>query len=205
MIGKPASRLFLGLAVLVAALQSAALGYIVVTRDHLLKNGREVLLNVQPLDPRDLFRGDYVTLGYDITRISGEALGPKGDVPDGIERGGTFYAVLSLDGASNTWRITRVSARFPDDVAASEAVIKGRVRALYDLGRASPGEAAAGKTLVARYGIETYFVPEGTGKVLEDKVRSAAIKAIVALGADGTAALKGLIVDGERRDLPAIF
>ncbi len=205
MIGKPVSRLFLGLAVLVAALQSVALAYIVVARDHLLKNGREVLLNVQPLDPRDLFRGDYVTLGYEITRISGEALGPKGEVPEGIERGGTFYAVLSLDAASNTWSIARVSARLPNDLAANEAVIKGRVRQLYDVGPAASGEAPAGKTIVARYGIETYFVPEGTGKALEDKVRSASIKAIVALGADGTAALKGLIVDGERRDLPAIF
>lgn len=194
-----------GLIALAGTVQTAALAKIVIDRQSLLTKGREIIIKTVPVDPRDLFRGDYVTLGYDITRISGEALGPKGDVPDGIERGGTFYAVLSLDGASNTWRITRVSARFPDDVAASEAVIKGRVRALYDLGRASPGEAAAGKTLVARYGIETYFVPEGTGKVLEDKVRSAAIKAIVALGADGTAALKGLIVDGERRDLPAIF
>src|SRR6516164_5539853 len=28
-----------------------------------------VLLKVMPVDPRDLFRGDYVILGYDITRI----------------------------------------------------------------------------------------------------------------------------------------
>jgi len=201
MIGKPASRLFLGLAVLVAALQSAALAYIVVARDHLLKNGREVLLNVQPLDPRDLFRGDYVTLGYEITSISGEALGPKGDVPEGIERGSTFYAVLKQQ--QNAWSVARISANYPADVPADGVIIKGRVRAIYTI--PTTRQQAAVTTVLGRYGIETYFVPEGTGKALEDKVRSASIKAIVALGADGTAALKGLIVDGERRDLPAIF
>ncbi|MBL8882434.1 MAG: GDYXXLXY domain-containing protein [Hyphomicrobium sp.] len=203
MIGKPASRLFLGLAVLVAALQSAALAYIVVARDRLLKTGREVVLSVTPVDPRDLFRGDYVTLGYDITRISGDALAPRGDVPEGIERGGTFYAVLSLDAASNTWSVARVSADYPRGVGADEVVIKGRARAIYTT--PATRQEAGTATLLGRYGIESYFVPEGTGRALEEKVRSHSIKAVVAVGADGTAALKGLIVDGERRDLPAIF
>ncbi len=33
-------------------------------------HGKTVLLQVVPVDPRDLFRGDYVTLGYDISRVS---------------------------------------------------------------------------------------------------------------------------------------
>ena len=48
----------------------------------------------------------------------------------------------------------------------------------------------------ARYGIESYFVPEGTGKVLETQVGEKRIRALVAVGRDGTAALKGLEVDG---------
>ncbi len=56
-----------------------------------------------------------------------------------------------------------------------------------------------------RYGIENCFVPEGTGRALEDKVRAHKIEAIVAVAADGTAALKGLIVDGERHEDPPLL
>jgi uncharacterized membrane-anchored protein len=56
-----------------------------------------------------------------------------------------------------------------------------------------------------RYGVETYFVPEGTGRALESKVRDHKIEAIVAVGADGQAALKGLVIDGERHVDPPLL
>ncbi|HIE31672.1 MAG TPA: hypothetical protein EYP67_04720 [Methanosarcinales archaeon] len=31
--------------------------------------GQEIVLKTDPIDPRDLFRGDYVTLSYEISRI----------------------------------------------------------------------------------------------------------------------------------------
>jgi len=201
MIGKQTPRVFLGLAILVAALQTAALAYIVVARDRLLKTGREIVLSVTPVDPRDLFRGDYVTLGYDISRITGQALGADEKIPKGIERGSIFYAVLQQQ--QDAWSVVRISAHYPADVAAGEVVIKGRVRAISTI--PATRQQAAAATLLGRYGIESYFVPEGTGRALEERVRSHSIKAVVALGADGTAALKGLIVDGERQDLPPIF
>lgn len=198
--GKSLSRrAFWVLVVLVAAAQTAALAYVVVGRDRLLKHGREIVIPVQPLDPRDLFRGDYVTLGYPITQISNVAGGAApGQPPPGIARGDTFYAVLKpADG--ETWTVARVSASFPSDVAPEEVVLRGRVRQIY------AGAAGEGPSIVARYGIETYFVPEGEGKVLEKQVLERSIKAILAVGSNGEAALKGLIVDGERREHPPIF
>jgi uncharacterized membrane-anchored protein len=56
-----------------------------------------------------------------------------------------------------------------------------------------------------RYGIETYFVPEGTGRALESQVREHKIDAILAVGSDGTAALKGLVIDGERHVDPPLL
>ena len=41
----------------------------VVDRTLLLKNGREIVLPIVPVDPRDLFRGEYVRLGYDISTV----------------------------------------------------------------------------------------------------------------------------------------
>lgn len=187
-------RTILPLFLLVAALQTAALGYIVVGRDRLIKNGREIVMQVQPLDPRDLFRGDYVTLGYPITQfnIAGEQL------PDGVERGGAFYAVLRK-GENDAWSVARVAASYPKDAAADEAVIRGRVQNVYT------GPEGKGYTLNGRYGIETYFVEEGKGRKIEEGVREHTVKAILAVGSDGEAALKGLIVDDVRTDYPPIF
>ena len=56
-----------------------------------------------------------------------------------------------------------------------------------------------------RFGIESYFVAEGTGKVLEDSVREKKIQALVAIGTDGSAALKGLVIDGQRHEDPPLF
>ena len=46
-----------------------------------------------------------------------------------------------------------------------------------------------------RYGIESYFVQEGKGKAYEDAVRRSKLWARVALAADGTPALRGLVIE----------
>jgi uncharacterized membrane-anchored protein len=56
-----------------------------------------------------------------------------------------------------------------------------------------------------RYGIETYFLPEGTGRALETEVRGGKIDAIVAVDATGTAALKGVVIDGKRHVDPPLL
>jgi uncharacterized membrane-anchored protein len=48
------------------------------------------------------------------------------------------------------------------------------------------------------YGIENFFVPEGTGHDLEKLVGERKLSALVAVDDDGNAAIKGLIVDGKR-------
>ena len=41
--------------------------------------GKEVLLEIRPVDPRDLLRGDYVTLDFNISHY-GETNLPYGDI-----------------------------------------------------------------------------------------------------------------------------
>src|SRR5690606_25052583 len=65
----------------VAVLQTAALGWMVYERVRLLQTGREAVLPIVPVDPRSLFRGDYVRLSYDVTRVPGRLI--KGDVSRG--------------------------------------------------------------------------------------------------------------------------
>lgn len=77
--------------------------------------------------------------------------------------------------------------------------MKGYVRAAFRAGNDTFD------TVAIRYGIESYFVPEGAGKALEQGVQDKKIQALVAVGSDGTAALKGLIVGGERHEDPPLL
>ena len=54
---------------IVAAAQTAALGWIIAARVNLINTGQEVVLNIITVDPRSLFRGDYVILSYGISRL----------------------------------------------------------------------------------------------------------------------------------------
>lgn len=169
----------------VAALQTATLGYIVYKRVALLASGREIAAEVIPVDPRDLFRGDYVILGYTFAQ-RGEV-----PVPDATRTGATLYVTLKPAGGAK-WDIASVSARYPETTAAENVVIKGIVNHVLPKTDTTPAMASL------RYGIESYFVPEGTGRELEEKVRDKRITAILAVGRNGDVAIKGLSVDGER-------
>ena len=77
-------------------------------------------------------------------------------------------------------------------VDPANVVLKGRVDTVW------PGAEGKPPNGRIRYGIESYFVPEGTGKEIESAVRDKKVRAVLAVGADGTAAIKALEVDGKR-------
>jgi uncharacterized membrane-anchored protein len=181
----------------VAVVQSAALFNMVYQRDRLLKTGKEIVLPVQPLDPRDIFRGDYVTIGYDFNLLKKSNTETDPDF-NGFSPGSTAYVTMTPT-PSGGWTKAHVGSSYPSQVAPGDVVIKGSVKQVW------ASENPAESMVNVRYGIENYFVPEGTGRALEDKVRTHKIEAIVAVAADGTAALKGLIVDGERHEDPPLL
>jgi len=191
-----APRYFLPLLIIVALVQSAALFKMVYDKDRLLKTGHEITMPVKPLDPRDLFRGDYVTLGYDVSTLN-KSNTPEGRIAE-LRAGSAAFVTLSPK-ADGGWTVKDVAPAFPTQVAAGDIVLKGRVR------NAWAQAGGSEKTVSVRYGIESYFVPEGTGRALENQVRDHKIEAIVAVGSDGTAALKGLVIDGERHVDPPLL
>ncbi len=170
----------------VAFLQSLVLGWMVFDRVSLLTNGREIKAAVVPVDPRDLFRGDYVTLGY------GFSTGAEVALPEGARQGDTVYALLKSSGPAE-WTLAAVSANEPDVSGDGEVVLK----AIVDSVRRGPqlDSATVGRL---RYGIERFYVPEGTGRDLEVQVREKRVVAVLAVGGDGKVALKGLEADGRR-------
>jgi uncharacterized membrane-anchored protein len=74
-------------------------------------------------------------------------------------------------------------------------VIKGRVDWI---GRQQPEKLQEPVGVNLHYGIESFFVPEGTGRELEKMVGEKKISAVIAVDEDGNPAIKGLMSDGQR-------
>lgn len=169
----------------VAAVQSGVLAYMVYDRVSLLKSGREITIDVVPVDPRSLFRGDYVILNYPLSQVPLDA---SNELP---RPGEIVYVTIAK--RNDGWETVAVGDRHPGEAGEERAVLKGRIERSWVGGGGGERRAQAR----VRYGIESYFVPEGEGKELERQVRDRKIAALVAVGRDGTAAIKGLVVDGE--------
>ncbi len=138
-----------------------------------LAAGKEVVLQTVPVDPMDLFRGDYVQLRYQISTIT--------NVPgiNTLNFEDTIYVHLEQDG--EVWKATGVAKNKNADW---EYFIAGKLESLYD-----------NRVRVSiTYGIEAYFVPEGKGIAIQT---AQDLKVRVAINGAGQAFIKGLIVDGK--------
>ena len=82
--------------VLIGCLWLSIIAAFVVTKEYTLRTGAEILLKTRPVDPRDLFRGDYVILSYDISRFN------AGDMQSSLVRhfrvDDQVYVTLDMDG-----------------------------------------------------------------------------------------------------------
>ena len=168
-----------------------ALALVVESRAAILRSGTEVRLRTVPVDPRDLFRGDYVVLNYGISTIS-DAKGERA-----FQRGDTIYVTLAR-GADGFAQATGASMSRPA-ATGSDVVIAGRVVSTNACGVNEAGEfdCSTGRNrLRVGYGLESYFVPQGSGKAIEttDKAR---IEIVAAVSASGEAAIKRLLIDGK--------
>jgi uncharacterized membrane-anchored protein len=132
--------------------------------------GQEIRLKAQPVDPLDVFRGNYVVLRYQISSlpVSGE-----------VRRGDKLCA--RLQESDGDWR-----ANYADPGQPSGTVICGRAR-----GDASPGESVG-----IEYGIETFYASAERARELEESIARGDLYAVLDLDADGSARIKRLEVDG---------
>jgi uncharacterized membrane-anchored protein len=178
------SKAMLGLAV-VAGVQTAAIGWMVTDRITLLKTGKEIVLPIVPVDPRSLFRGDYVRIDFPVTMVSGD-LFPKDGKP---RKAGQVFVTLQREG--DNWKPVAVSETRPSP-GPDQTVMQGRL--------AHNWWPASGRTphqVRINYGLERYYVPEGKGLDLENAARDKKLAVVVAVDSKGRAAIKGLIIDGK--------
>jgi uncharacterized membrane-anchored protein len=188
----PHRKIWLALGALALA-QTAVLAGMVIDRVRLLRTGREITLPIVPIDPRDFFRGEFVRLGYDVARVPQSLL--SGPAP---AANAAFYVVLDKAG-DGAWRPVRVTRDWPGTVPATGIVLKGRTRYSW------PATPSPTQTLWVRYGIESYFVPQGQGPELEKLAREKKLSAVVAVDSGGNAAIKALLVEGRDKLQDPLF
>ena len=133
-----------------------------------LTQGREVTLQTAPVDPRSLLQGDYAILDYEIARLPERMR----DEPEGS------VVYITLQECGEVWCADRYS---PWELEPPDVFIRGRVA---DRSRLD-------------FGIGTFFVPEGTGHIVE---RAGDVKVVVSLSASGNAVIKQVLVDGRPFD-----
>ena len=182
-----ARRWLVPAAVLAALLQIGFLASMIAGRAAVLRDGREVTLSVEPVDPRDLLRGDYVTLAYNISRLP---VGLFDALPAEVEDRGerTVHVRLKPD-ADGIFQ--PVAARFGERPQAAAAEGEVDVR-----GTTGARLSAGAHTISVRYGIERFYVPEGEGRAIEGNLAERGFRMKVAVAADGTAQIKSFH-DGE--------
>lgn len=119
-----------------------------------LRRGIEVRLETRPVDPRDILRGDYMILNYQISRQRV----PYGWTPTA---GDEVFVVLTPN--ERFYSASEVVSLKPDR-ADRRPWVRATVRNV------------AGNDLWLDYGIERYFVPEGMGT---PKFRSMEVVAVI--------------------------
>ncbi|MGZ0038875.1 GDYXXLXY domain-containing protein [Paenibacillus ottowii] len=136
---------------IVIVLQLGIIGYQTARSETLLATGASVKLKLAPIDPRSLLQGDYVALNYDISTPPS-----KNPLQEDWNRG-KVKVVLTPDRQG-----VYIADRLYQDgekLAPHELVLNGQWN---------------GSRIL--YGIENYFIPEGTGRTVEQNAHYAYIR-----------------------------
>jgi len=139
----------------------------IAIKENTLRTGASVLLQTVPIDPLSLLQGEYVVLDYEIADLGHRVVRP----------GETFYVEL-FETPDGVWVASQYLSEKPD---SDRVFIKGTV----------------GPRSRLEFGIDTFFIPEGTGQIIE---RARDVKVMVAVDSSGSAVIEDLIVDGQPFD-----
>ena len=133
--------------------------------------GREIRLRARPVDPLDVFRGNYVVLRYDISTVT---------VPADVSRGERLC--VSLSESDGVW-----TGRYglPERPGGGTAIC-GRARS----------DAGPGQSVGVEYGIETYYASEARAQEIERSIGSGETFVVIDLDEDGSARIERIEFEG---------
>lgn len=179
--------------VLILAVQITALLGMIGMKQWTLNHGTPVILETAPIDPRSLFSGDYVRLNYTISSLSLEQLGGDRE----FRRHDTVYLVLQA--AEPYARPLSVHRQMPQ-LASGQVALKGEVEYVSDTRwNAQTRKLDPAKSLSVHYGIENYYVTEGTGLELERPADNARVSVRVAVDRFGNSGISAILLNGKER------
>jgi len=145
-----------------------------------LWTGEEVRLEIAPVDPRSMFRGNYARLAYTAATLDSKLF----EGADKRLRKGEVVYVFLEEGEGKVWHATRIQREQP----LSGLFLRGRLTQTW------PGTE---QPLRVRYGIEAWFAPKAKALEIEQAARrgqgeGARAYAVVAVSGSGRAALARL-------------
>lgn len=140
---------------LIIGLQFVLIGTQIAKSEYILATGDLIKLELQPLDPRSLIQGDYVILRYSISTI---------ELKDKVKPMEKVQVVLTPNeaGVYKYTGVYKYNGKFNKAYSMTDTDVMINAR-------------ANGWNGVI-YGIESFFVPEGTGREVERNARYAIVK-----------------------------
>lgn len=164
-----------------AVLHTGVLAKIVTDRAAALQSGQEVILQTGFVDPRDLFRGHYTILNFEIETLN------KKDV----EFVGTFNTrdtiFIELDTSAEFATPKRVTPDYPTDPTGP--VIEAQLQYF------PKGENAAVSTTLP---FKRFYAPKDRALELQNMQRERKLGVILSVADDGSAMIKGLTIEGNK-------
>ena len=157
-------QLLIGLAI---AFQIGVVASMAISREWVLANGTPHTFQTAPVDPRDIFRGDYVRLNYLFSVLPAERV-DEAIIENGLRKGQKVFLSLELD-PNGILQGKRLYLTPPKE----GPYIRGRSRQHWpyrNYRRLSPErrEKVHLGPVSIKYGIEQYYVEQGSGRAIEE-------------------------------------
>jgi uncharacterized membrane-anchored protein len=163
----------------VLALQTLWVLATVVVQERSLAEGKVVLLETAPVDPRDLLRGDYAILNYKISSLPLSLFSPA--VTNSAPLGAPVFVTLEPQG--DLYYAVAASTNRPQ-ATPDQVILKGRIENTWWLSSSND------YTVRIIYGLERFYVHEGTGNP------KGKLTAQVAVARSAQGILKDVLIDG---------
>ncbi|KAF0173555.1 MAG: GDYXXLXY domain-containing protein [Hyphomonadaceae bacterium] len=170
--------------------------------------GREVIVRMQPVDPRALLTGHYVQLSFADSLAPGEACPP---ITEREAQFGAFGARsedwLALRKDGDVHVLAGSYATKGEALKHGEIVVRGFARCdpPFTPEPGTEGATASPGTVFLDLSVDRFYADqqeaEALEKILHDRDQTDRTAAILSVSDDGTVRTKGVIVDGKRVEL----